>query len=108
MKRLLIGLIRLYQKYLSPLKRRACCRFTPTCSSYAIEALKKRGILVGLLLTVMRIFKCQPFGPSGYDPVPEKGLRNPRPWAQPMTKYYYPGEYGLENLPDNEEDDKTQ
>ena len=95
MKRLLIGLIRLYQKYLSPLKRRSSCRFYPTCSVYAVEALEKRGALVGLLLSLIRIIKCQPFGPSGYDPVPERGLKNPKRIV-PMTKYYYPEEYGLE------------
>jgi putative membrane protein insertion efficiency factor len=96
MKWLLIGLIRFYQKFLSPLKKNSCCRFTPTCSAYAIEALKKRGLVIGFILMWIRIFKCQPFGPCGWDPVPEKGLRNPKAIAKPMTKYFYPGEYGLE------------
>lgn len=106
MKWLFIRLIRLYQRYLSPLKKRATCRFYPTCSSYAIEALQKRGFFVGSLLALIRIFKCQPFGPCGWDPVPERGLRNPRYKATPMTKYYYPEEYGLER--DTPEENGTQ
>ena len=71
----MIWLVRLYQKYISPLKR-PCCRFTPTCSSYAIEAFKKRGFFIGMILTVWRILRCNPFSKGGYDPVPERGLRN--------------------------------
>ena len=78
MKYVCIWLIRLYRKYLSPLKRQPCCRFEPTCSAYAIEAFQKRGFFVGLILTVGRIFRCQPCCEGGYDPVPEKGLRNPK------------------------------
>ena len=96
MKYLCIWLIRLYQKLLSPLKRKPTCRFSPTCSAYAIEAYRKRGFLVGTLLTVGRIARCQPFGKAGWDPVPESGLRNPRYLPRPLTKYYYPEEYGLE------------
>jgi len=72
MKGFLIFLIEMYRKYLSPLKGQASCRFTPTCSQYAIEALEKRGIIVGTALTVWRILRCNPFGKGGYDPVPEK------------------------------------
>ena len=69
MKRVLLFLIRLYQKYLSPgLPRR--CRFSPTCSQYALEALRKYGPLKGLWLTVRRLSRCHPWGGSGYDPVP--------------------------------------
>ena len=96
MKHLCIWLIRFYQKILSPLKGRPTCRFTPTCSSYALQAFEKRGFFVGLILSVYRIFRCQPFCIGGYDPVPVKGLRNPRCPAVPITKYYYPEEYGLE------------
>ena len=71
----MIWLVRLYQKYISPLKR-PCCRFTPTCSSYAIEAYKKRGFFIGTILTVWRILRCNPFSKGGYDPVPERGFRN--------------------------------
>ena len=70
MKHVMIWLIRLYQKFISPLKR-PCCRFTPTCSAYAIEAFMKRGFFVGFFLTVWRILRCNPFCKGGYDPVPE-------------------------------------
>ena len=75
MKHVMIWLIGLYRKYISPLKP-PCCRFTPTCSAYAIEAFQKRGFFVGLILTVWRILRCNPFSKGGYDPVPEKGLKN--------------------------------
>ena len=77
MKYFMIWLIRLYRKYISPLKP-PCCRFTPTCSAYAIEAFMKRGFFVGLILTTGRILRCNPFFKGGYDPVPEKGFRNPK------------------------------
>ncbi len=75
MKHICIWLIRFYRKFLSPLKRHPTCRFTPTCSAYAIEALQKRGLIVGLALTAWRIFRCNPFFPGGYDPVPERRPR---------------------------------
>jgi len=75
MKYLCIWLIRFYRKFLSPLKGGACCRFTPTCSAYALEAFQKRGFFVGMILTVWRILRCNPYCAGGYDPVPEKGLR---------------------------------
>lgn len=77
MKHLMIWLIGLYRKYISPLKP-PCCRFTPTCSAYAIEAFSKRGFFVGFILTVWRILRCNPFSKGGYDPVPERGFRNPK------------------------------
>ena len=75
MKYLCIWLIRFYRKCLSPLKRKPCCRFVPSCSAYAIEAFQKRGFIIGMILTVKRILRCNPLFPGGYDPVPEKGLR---------------------------------
>ena len=67
--KVLIGLIEVYQKCISPLKP-ATCRFYPTCSNYGIEALKKHGPIKGSYLTVKRILKCHPFHKGGYDPVP--------------------------------------
>ena len=69
MKKLMIFLINLYRKYVSPLKRRPTCIYTPTCSQYAIEALEKYGFLKGSFLAVKRILRCHPFAKGGYDPV---------------------------------------
>jgi len=66
---LLILPIRFYQKVISPIKPPSC-RFTPTCSQYAIEAIRKHGPFKGLYLAVWRILRCNPWGGSGYDPVP--------------------------------------
>lgn len=69
LKRLLIFPIRFYQRSISPLFPPAC-RFTPTCSQYAIEAIEKHGPVKGLWLAIKRISRCHPWGGSGYDPVP--------------------------------------
>ena len=61
--------IRFYQKIISPLKP-PTCRFTPTCSQYAIQAIRKHGPFKGLALALWRILRCNPWGGSGYDPVP--------------------------------------
>lgn len=74
MKHVMIWLIRLYKKFISPLKP-PCCRFTPTCSAYAIEAFQKRGFFAGFILMTWRILRCNPFGRGGYDPVPDKGFK---------------------------------
>ena len=65
----LIAPIRFYQRFISPLTPPAC-RFTPTCSHYAVEAIKKHGPLKGTWLAIKRICRCNPWGGSGYDPVP--------------------------------------
>ena len=62
-------LVRFYQIAISPLKP-PTCRFTPTCSSYALEALKRYGLFKGVMLAIRRIMRCYPWGGSGYDPVP--------------------------------------
>ena len=64
-----IALIRFYQICISPLKP-PTCRFTPTCSQYALEAFRKYGPLKGFRLSLKRILRCHPWGGSGYDPVP--------------------------------------
>lgn len=64
-----ILLVRFYQVAISPLKP-PTCRFSPTCSTYALEALKKYGLLKGGSLALRRIMRCHPWGGSGYDPVP--------------------------------------
>jgi len=68
---ILIKPIKLYQKYISPLKPPSC-RFTPTCSNYAIEAIERFGVLRGLVLSVWRILRCNPYNKGGEDPVPTK------------------------------------
>ncbi len=62
-------LIKFYQLGISPYKPPSC-RFTPTCSAYALEAFKKHGIFKGFYLSARRILRCHPWGGSGYDPVP--------------------------------------
>jgi hypothetical protein len=61
--------IRIYRRWISPWKP-PTCRFSPTCSAYAIEALERHGLLRGSALAVWRILRCQPFGTPGFDPVP--------------------------------------
>ncbi|MDY4976536.1 MAG: membrane protein insertion efficiency factor YidD [Clostridia bacterium] len=68
MKQLLLCLIKGYQKYVSPLKR-PCCRFVPTCSEYAVQALERYGVLRGGWMALKRILRCNPFCKGGYDPV---------------------------------------
>lgn len=69
MKKFLIALIKFYRTAISPY-RRPCCRFTPTCSQYAIQAIEKYGALKGGFLAARRILRCNPFHKGGYDPVP--------------------------------------
>jgi putative membrane protein insertion efficiency factor len=68
-KRWVIFIIRLYQRWISPLKAAPSCRFYPTCSQYAIDAVSKYGIIKGGFMAIKRILKCHPFHPGGYDPV---------------------------------------
>ena len=71
-RRLVCAPIRLYQKFISPCLGHNC-RFLPTCSQYAIEAITVHGVLVGGLLALWRILRCNPWGGHGFDPVPPKG-----------------------------------
>ncbi len=68
MKKLFIAIIRFYRKFISPMKA-PCCRFYPTCSQYAIDAITKYGAVKGGGKAVYRILRCNPFGKGGYDPV---------------------------------------
>lgn len=68
-KRIMLGMIRFYRRFISPMFP-PCCRFTPTCSAYALEAIQKYGALKGGYLAVRRILRCNPFHPGGCDPVP--------------------------------------
>ena len=70
MKKIFIRLIVFYQKYLSALKGGSTCKYIPTCSQYAIEAIEKYGALKGGLLAAWRILRCNPFSKGGFDPVP--------------------------------------
>ncbi len=77
-RRLLVWPVRAYQRWLSPLKRTPSCRFVPTCSAYAIEAIARRGAVVGLGLALWRILRCNPFCAGGLDPVPPAMRGAPR------------------------------
>ena len=78
--RALIALLRGYKRYISPHLGHHC-RFVPTCSEYAMQALATHGLLKGVLLTVWRLLRCQPFARFGYDPVPPKER-----WVSPDRK----------------------
>lgn len=70
MKKILVSLINFYRRYLSCLKQYNKCRYIPTCSQYAIEAIEKYGALKGTFLACKRILRCNPFSKGGVDPVP--------------------------------------
>lgn len=88
MSKFLIFLIKFYQKHLSRLKGTPSCRFTPTCSSYAIDAIREWGAVRGLVMTGGRIIRCNPFCRCGHDPVP-KNLRKRAKLAKKMAKRFY-------------------
>ncbi len=64
--------VSLYRKFISPLKPMSSCRFTPTCSRYAVDAVMEWGIVIGTLMAVWRIMRCNPFSAGGEDPVPTR------------------------------------
>lgn len=74
MRRLAVFLIRLYQVGPGRFIPRVC-RFEPTCSTYAIQALTEHGLCTGMILSIRRLLRCHPFNPGGLDPVPTKGRR---------------------------------
>ena len=67
--------VKLYRKYLSPLKPTPTCRFTPSCSQYAIDAVREWGIVLGTVLTLFRLVRCNPFSKGGDDTVPRSPLK---------------------------------
>ncbi len=69
LKTIVLAVIKFYRRFLSPLKRKPTCRFYPTCSQYALESVTKYGAIKGTYLAILRILKCHPFHPGGYDPV---------------------------------------
>lgn len=75
MKKIILLLIKFYQKYISIFLGKNC-RFYPTCSAYTYEAIERFGVIKGIFLGIKRIIKCHPFHPGGYDPVPEKKDKN--------------------------------
>lgn len=80
MRKILIFLVRVYQRFISPAFPPSC-RYYPTCSTYMIDALKKFGPLLGLIMGISRILRCNPFVRGGVDPVPDNFtiFRNPHP-----------------------------
>lgn len=69
MKKLMIALINLYRRYISPMMGQGKCRYTPTCSQYAIDAYNKHNFFKATFMTVWRILRCNPWSKGGYDPV---------------------------------------
>ena len=67
---LILSLIRFYQKIISPALPINTCRFYPTCSHYSYQAVHKYGVIKGSFMAIYRVFRCNPFNPGGYDPVP--------------------------------------
>ncbi|MEW6572308.1 MAG: membrane protein insertion efficiency factor YidD [Bacillota bacterium] len=74
MKTLVLAVLRVYQAVISPLLPPRC-RFYPTCSQYAFEAVQRYGVMRGGLMAVSRVMRCHPFSSGGYDPVPEHSRR---------------------------------
>ena len=70
MKKICIALIKFYRKYISSMKGYGVCKYTPTCSEYALQAYEKYGFFKGTALTVWRLLRCNPFSKGGYDPLP--------------------------------------
>ncbi|MGL5260589.1 MAG: membrane protein insertion efficiency factor YidD [Lachnospiraceae bacterium] len=69
MKKIIISIIQIYKKYISPLKSTKC-PYIPSCSDYGLEAVRKHGVIKGSVLALWRILRCNPFSKGGYDPVP--------------------------------------
>ncbi len=72
-KKIFIFPIKLYKKFISPILPDSC-RYSPSCSTYAVEAIEKHGVILGIILAFYRILRCNPFGKGGEDPVPQRFL----------------------------------
>ncbi len=72
-KKIFIFPIKIYKKIISPILPDSC-RYSPSCSTYAVEAIEKHGVILGIILALYRILRCNPFGKGGEDPVPQKFL----------------------------------
>ncbi|HBZ52269.1 MAG TPA: membrane protein insertion efficiency factor YidD [Eubacterium sp.] len=70
-KKISIKLVILYRRYISSMKPYGMCKYDPTCSAYSLEAFKEHGFIKGLILSMWRILRCNPFSKGGYDPVPK-------------------------------------
>ena len=88
--------IRLYQRFISPLKGQPSCRFSPTCSQYCVEAVREWGILIGAAPTLWRVLRCHPFGEGGVDPVPR---RKNRPGCDSDRQGCDPGRSSIKTIP---------
>ena len=100
MRKIIVSLLRFYRKFLSPLKPRPTCRFYPTCSQYAIDAVTEWGVIRGGAMSVWRILRCNPFCRGGVEFVP-KNHRVHREMITPRVRRHYSGagdSYGLLNL----------
>jgi uncharacterized protein len=84
MARVLMAAVTGYRMFVSPLLPPRC-RFYPSCSAYALEALRVHGAARGTWLAARRVARCHPFNPGGYDPVPRPRARRARTWAGPLT-----------------------
>lgn len=76
-QRAVLAPIRFYRRFLSPLKASPSCRFSPTCSRYALDVISTHGVIRGCYLALRRILKCHPFHPGGFDPVPPRRSLEP-------------------------------
>ena len=83
-RQVLIGLVRVYKLIISP-HLSSSCRYTPTCSNYAVQALQKYGAVKGTILAIWRILRCNPWGPHGYDP--PRWFGEPRPEPPPALPH---------------------
>lgn len=97
MKKFLAALVRFYQRHISGLKPPSC-RFYPTCSAYALEALERFGALKGSVLSIWRILRCNPFCKGGIDPVPETFILPPWRWERHGKKH---GGFGCRDRDDD-------